>query len=44
VVHLSGIIFNNQDFLEAKHVAASVPGVKDVVSELKLEREGAGSR
>ncbi len=40
VVHLSGYVWNGDDLYEAQRIAESVPGVKKVVDELELERNG----
>ena len=40
VVHLSGLIWSVEELSKAKRVAARVPGVKRVVSELELEVGG----
>jgi osmotically-inducible protein OsmY len=39
-VHLGGYVWSDRDLFEAKQIAAGVPGVKDVVDELELERGG----
>jgi osmotically-inducible protein OsmY len=45
VVHLRGYVWDERDFREAKRVAASTPGVTQVVSEMELQRGGRnGSR
>jgi osmotically-inducible protein OsmY len=36
VVHLSGLVWTNEDLIEARRVAAQVPGVTAVVSQLEL--------
>ena len=40
VVRLSGYVWDPPDLLEAKRVAALVPGVSQVVNDLELERNG----
>ncbi len=40
VVHLSGYVWDPPELVEAKRVAALVPGVSQVVSELELQRNG----
>jgi osmotically-inducible protein OsmY len=40
VVRLSGYVWDPPDLVEAKRVAALVPGVSQVVNELELERNG----
>jgi hyperosmotically inducible periplasmic protein len=36
VVHLSGFVWSSDDLYEAKRVAATVPGVTGVVSQIEL--------
>jgi osmotically-inducible protein OsmY len=36
VVRLSGFVWSGEDFFEAKRVAATVPGVTGVISELEM--------
>jgi osmotically-inducible protein OsmY len=36
VVRLSGFVWSSEDFFEAKRVAATVPGVTGVISELEM--------
>jgi len=36
IVHLSGFVWSSDDLYEARRVAASVSGVKGVVSQLEL--------
>ena len=43
VVHLSGYVWETPDLYEAQRVAASVPGVKSVVNDLELQRNGIGN-
>jgi osmotically-inducible protein OsmY len=40
VVHLSGFVWDPPDLVEAKRVAALVPGVSQVVNDLELQRGG----
>ena len=40
VAHLSGHIWSSDAIFRAKQIAAGVPGVKLVVNEMELEREG----
>ena len=40
VVHLSGFVWEPPDLVEAKRVAALVPGVFQVVNDLELQRNG----
>lgn len=40
VVHLSGFVWEPPDLVEAKRVAALVPGVSQVVNDLELQRNG----
>ena len=42
VVHLGGFVWENDDFQTARRDAASVPGVKTVVTEMELLRGGLG--
>ena len=42
VVHLGGYVWENDDFQTARRDAASVPGVKTVVTEMELLRGGLG--
>src|SRR5665213_2117033 len=42
VVHLGGYVWENDDFQTARRDAASVPGVKTVVTEMELLRGGIG--
>jgi osmotically-inducible protein OsmY len=41
VVRLSGYVWDPPDLIEAKRVAALVPGVSQVVNDLELERNGS---
>ena len=41
VVRLSGFVWSSEDFFEAKRVAATVPGVTGVISELEMAVGGA---
>ena len=41
VVHLGGYVWNDKDLYEAKRIAATVPGVKDVVNDMELQRGGS---
>jgi osmotically-inducible protein OsmY len=43
VVHLGGYVWNSEDLYEAQRMAATVPGVSQVVNEMELEREGLGN-
>ena len=40
VVHLSGYIWSTDALYKAKQIAASVPGVTQVINEMELERQG----
>ena len=40
VVHLDGYVWENDDFHRARSDAASVPGVKTVISEMEIMRGG----
>jgi osmotically-inducible protein OsmY len=40
VVHLGGYVWTDGDLYRAQQVAALVPGVKEVVDDLELERGG----
>ena len=40
VVHLAGYVWSDDEFLFAKHDAASVPGIRAVVNEMELMRGG----
>lgn len=42
VVHLGGYVWENDDFQTARRDAASVPGIKTVVTEMELVRGGLG--
>ena len=42
VVYLSGYVWSEGDFLEAKRDAASVPGVTKVITQMELMRGGVG--
>lgn len=44
VVRLSGLVWSEDDFYEARRVALSVPGVTTVVSQLELVRGGRSGR
>jgi len=41
VVRLTGYVWDPPDLIEAKRVAALVPGVSQVVNDLELERNGS---
>ena len=41
VAQLSGYIWDTDALYKAKQIAASVPGVKRVVNQMELEREGS---
>jgi osmotically-inducible protein OsmY len=43
VIHLSGFVWSAEDFYEAKRVAAMVPGVTSVHSQLDMVVGGKGS-
>ncbi len=43
VVHLAGYVWNDNDLYEAKRIAATVPGVTDVVDDMELERGGSSN-
>lgn len=40
VVHLGGYVWTDTDLSRAKDIAGSVPGVKRVIDDLQLERDG----
>ena len=42
VVHLGGYVWEDEDFQRARSDAASVPGVRSVLTELELMRGGIG--
>lgn len=45
VVHLGGYVWEDDDFQTARRDAASVPGVKTVITQMELMRGGlAGTR
>jgi len=43
IIHLSGFVWSAEDFSEAKRVAATVPGVISVNSQLDMVVGGKGS-
>ena len=40
VVHLGGYVWTDTDLYRAKEIAGNVPGVRQVVDDLQLERDG----
>lgn len=40
IVHLGGYVWTDTDLSRAKEIAGNVPGVKQVVDDLQLERDG----
>ena len=40
VVYLGGYVWDDSDLFRAEQIAAMVPGVKRVIDELELERQG----
>jgi len=43
VVHLAGYVWNDSDLFTAQQIAATVPGVKEVVDDMELERGGSNN-
>ena len=43
VVHLGGYVWNNSDLVTAQEIAATVPGVRQVVDDMELERGGTNN-